>query len=158
MGPSVTIGALNRRWRSAPIKVVVFQCPCGAEAMQRFPLGARPQRRVMLVDVHVSSMNTSFSTSNLGNASTHARRRVGRHKSQLRLHLNTDRGIGGHDTYFKQFGRVAPVSGESYQADGARPERSRRIPRNWGPGRLPTSPSPDSRLCRSFPQQSANSI
>src|SRR5258708_2323235 len=74
MGPSVTIGAVNFRWRSAPTKVVVFQCPCGAEAMQRLPLGARPQRRVMLVDVHVSSINTSFSTFILGNASTHARR------------------------------------------------------------------------------------
>src|SRR5664279_25942 len=74
IGPSVTIGAVNRRRRSAPTKVVVFQCPWGAEAMQRLPLGARPQRRVMLVDVHVSSINTSFSTSIPGNDSTHARR------------------------------------------------------------------------------------
>jgi len=42
--------------------------------MQRLPFGERPQRRVMLVDVHVSSMNASFSTSIFGNASTHARR------------------------------------------------------------------------------------
>ena len=42
--------------------------------MQRLPLGARPQRRVMLVDVQVSSINTSFSTSIPGNDSTHARR------------------------------------------------------------------------------------
>src|SRR5271157_4682160 len=74
IGPSVTIGAVNLRRRRAPTKVVVFQCPWGAEAMQRLPLGARPQRRVMLVDVHVSSMNTSFSTSIRGKASTHARR------------------------------------------------------------------------------------
>src|SRR5664280_1643876 len=74
MGPSVTIGAVNRWRRRAPTKVVVFQCPCGAEAMQRLPLGARPQRRVMLVDVHVSSINTSFSTSIPGSASRHARR------------------------------------------------------------------------------------
>src|SRR5665213_543508 len=74
MGPSVTIGAVNRRRRKAPTKVVVFQCPCGAEAIQRLPLGARPQRRVMLVEVQVSSMKTSFSTSMLGNASAHARR------------------------------------------------------------------------------------
>src|SRR5271170_7519209 len=74
MGPSVTIGAVNLRWRRAPTKVVVFQCPCGAEAIQRLPLGARPQRRVMLVDVHVSSINTSFSTSIAANDSTHARR------------------------------------------------------------------------------------
>src|ERR1035437_10986137 len=74
MGPSVTIGAVNRWRRRAPTKVVVFQCPCGAEAIQRLPLGARPQRRVMLVDVHVSSMNISLSTSIPGNASTHALR------------------------------------------------------------------------------------
>jgi hypothetical protein len=42
--------------------------------MQRLPLGARPQRRAMLVDVHVSSMNTSFYASIPGNASAHARR------------------------------------------------------------------------------------
>src|SRR5271165_208150 len=74
MGPSVTIGAVNRLRRRAPTKVVVFQCPCGAEAIQRLPLGARPHRRVMLVDVHVSSIKTSFSTSIPGNASTHPRR------------------------------------------------------------------------------------
>src|SRR5580704_17694854 len=74
MGPSVTIGAVNWLRRRAPTKVVVFQCPCGAEAMQRLPFGDHPQRRVMLVDVHVSSMNVSFSTSIVGNASTHARR------------------------------------------------------------------------------------
>src|ERR1035438_9123577 len=68
------MGAVNLRLRRAPTKVVVFQCPCGAGAIQRLPFGARPQRRVMLVDVHVSSMNTSFSTSILGNASSHARR------------------------------------------------------------------------------------
>ena len=42
--------------------------------MRRWPFGARPQRRVMVVDVHVSLMNTSFSGFIRGNASTHSRR------------------------------------------------------------------------------------
>jgi len=42
--------------------------------MHRCPLGARPWLRVILVDAHVSSINTSLSTSSLGRSSLHLRR------------------------------------------------------------------------------------
>src|SRR4030066_1638042 len=56
------------------MKVVVFQCPCGAEATQRSPFGARPRVRVISVLAPVSSRNTSFAMSSVGWASIHARR------------------------------------------------------------------------------------
>lgn len=49
--------------RSAPVKVVVFQWPCGTPARQRSPRGARPRRRAILVDSPVSSIKTSFAGS-----------------------------------------------------------------------------------------------
>ena len=40
-GPSSTIGAVRPDKRSAPVKVAVFQCPCGIGARQRCPRKAR---------------------------------------------------------------------------------------------------------------------
>ena len=42
MGPSSTMGAVMPVRRSAPTKVVVFQCPWGTPARSRRPLGERP--------------------------------------------------------------------------------------------------------------------
>ena len=39
-GPSSTMGAVMPEQRSAPVKVVVFQCPCGTAARQRLPRSA----------------------------------------------------------------------------------------------------------------------
>ena len=39
MGPSMTQGALIRSWRSAAMKVMVFQWPKGADASRRCPHG-----------------------------------------------------------------------------------------------------------------------
>jgi len=43
-----------------PVKVVVFQWPCGTPARQRSPQGARPRTRAILVDRPVSSMKASL--------------------------------------------------------------------------------------------------
>jgi hypothetical protein len=48
---------------------VVFQCPCGADAIRRSPRGARPRVRVMLVLVQVSSRKISCAGSSRGCAS-----------------------------------------------------------------------------------------
>ncbi len=58
MAPPSTMGAVIALRRSAPTKVVVFQCPCGRDA--------RPQRLAILVDAPVSSTNTSLSGSRQG--------------------------------------------------------------------------------------------
>src|SRR5690606_21814974 len=42
--------------RSAPVKVVVFQCPCGIAALQRRPFTARPYSRAILVEAPGSSI------------------------------------------------------------------------------------------------------
>ena len=62
--------------RKAPVKVMVFQWPCGIGARQRSPRGARPRRRVILVDTDVSSMKTSRAGSRSGWPSNHASRRA----------------------------------------------------------------------------------
>src|SRR5580700_1819357 len=59
MGPSNRQGASMRSLRKAARKVAVFQRPCGTLSTSRWPFGAQPRRRVMLVFVHVSSMNTN---------------------------------------------------------------------------------------------------
>src|SRR5580704_16093640 len=59
MGPSNRQGAAMRPARKAARKVAVFQRPCGTLSTSRWPFGAQPRRRVMLVFVHVSSMNTN---------------------------------------------------------------------------------------------------
>ena len=48
-----------RSLRKAARKVAVFQRPCGTLSTSRWPFGAQPRERVMLVFVHVSSMNTN---------------------------------------------------------------------------------------------------
>src|SRR5215471_11403032 len=58
MGLSMTQGALIRSWRSAAMKVMVFQWPKGAAAMRRWPLGPQPRNGAMLVLIHVSSIKT----------------------------------------------------------------------------------------------------
>ena len=62
------------RKKSAPVKVVVFQWPCGTPARQRSPRGARPRSRAILVDSPVSSMKTSFAGSRSSWLSNQARR------------------------------------------------------------------------------------
>ncbi len=62
--------------RSAPVKVVVFQCPCGTEARHRSPRRARPRNRAILVEAPVSSMKTRCSGSRSGWAANQARRRA----------------------------------------------------------------------------------
>src|SRR6218665_1216341 len=74
IGPSKTIGAVTAFTRKPAMKVVIFRWPCGTLAMQRCPFGERPRVRVMLVDVPVSSRNTSFVASSAGWLSFHATR------------------------------------------------------------------------------------
>jgi len=59
MGPSNRQGASMRSLRKAARKVAVFHLPCGTLSTSRWPLGAQPRRRVILVFVQVSSMKTS---------------------------------------------------------------------------------------------------
>jgi hypothetical protein len=49
MAPSNTPAAEMRSQRNAAITVEVFQWPCGTAATRRWPRGARPRSRVMLV-------------------------------------------------------------------------------------------------------------
>ena len=37
-----------------PTKVTVFQCPCGIAARQRWPFGAQPRKRAILVESPLS--------------------------------------------------------------------------------------------------------
>jgi len=52
-------------WRSPATKVIVFQCPWGTRLINRSPRRQRPRSRTMLVEVEVSSMNTSRAGSNM---------------------------------------------------------------------------------------------
>src|SRR5260221_6320935 len=65
MAPSSTNGAVTRLFRNAAINVTVFQFPCSTFWTSRSPCGARPYRRVIVVDTLVSSMNTSLLGSSL---------------------------------------------------------------------------------------------
>jgi len=47
------MGAVRPVRRNAPVKVVVFQWPCGTGARQRCPRFARPRGRAILVDAPV---------------------------------------------------------------------------------------------------------
>ncbi|MER8849959.1 hypothetical protein NKH87_34780, partial [Mesorhizobium australicum] len=62
--------------RNAPVKVVVFQCPCGIGDRHRMPRFARPRRRAIFVDAPVSSIKTNRSGSRSGWALNQARRRA----------------------------------------------------------------------------------
>jgi hypothetical protein len=70
------IGAAMPESLRPATKVVVFQWPCGIAAHSRSPFGARPWRRAMLVEAHVSSMKTSRSGSSSGWPSNPSRRRL----------------------------------------------------------------------------------
>src|SRR5918993_3452384 len=59
IGPSITQGAVSPWQRSPATKVWVSQWPNGALAYRRCPFRQRPRRRVILVEVPVSSRNTS---------------------------------------------------------------------------------------------------
>src|SRR6266576_5721831 len=65
MAPSSTKGAVTRLLRNAAMNVTVFQFPCSTFWTSRSPCGARPYRRVIVVDTLVSSMNTSLLGSSL---------------------------------------------------------------------------------------------
>src|SRR6266566_1309783 len=65
MAPSRTKGAVTRLLRNAAMNVTVFQFPCSTFWTSRSPCGARPYRRVIVVDTLVSSMNTSLLGSSL---------------------------------------------------------------------------------------------
>src|ERR1700760_2574268 len=65
MGPSSTKGATIARLRRPATKVIVFQWPCGTWSINRSPRGQRPRSRTMLVEVAVSSRNTSRAGSNM---------------------------------------------------------------------------------------------
>ena len=82
IGPSTTKGATILLWRRPATKVVVFQCPCGTWSINRMPRGQRPRSRTMLVEVAVSSMNTSRAGSNMP-CSRIQRRRAGHVRSLL---------------------------------------------------------------------------
>src|SRR3546814_1740175 len=55
------MGAVMPVKRNAPVKVVVFQWPCGIGDRHRAPRFARPRGRAIFVDAPVSSMNTNRS-------------------------------------------------------------------------------------------------
>jgi hypothetical protein len=74
IAPSRNSGALTAPTRRPALQVVVFQCPCGTEATQRSPTGARPRVRVMVVETPVSSRNTSCVTSSAGWCAGHSAR------------------------------------------------------------------------------------
>src|SRR6266542_3881264 len=56
IGPSSSIGAMKPASVRPPTKVTVFQCPWGMAAWQRWPRGAHPRRRVILVESPLSSI------------------------------------------------------------------------------------------------------
>src|SRR5262245_57748323 len=58
IAPSITKGATMPSWRKPATKVIVFQCPCGTDSINRSPRGQRPLSRTMFVLVAVSSINT----------------------------------------------------------------------------------------------------
>lgn len=70
------MGAVMPVKRRAPVKVVVFQWPCGTGERHRIPRLARPRSRAIFVEAPVSSMNTRCVGSRSGCASNQARRRA----------------------------------------------------------------------------------
>src|SRR4249919_4087144 len=65
IAPSITKGATIPSWRKPATNVIVFQCPCGTDAISRSPRGQRPLTRTMFVLVAVSSINTSRAGSSM---------------------------------------------------------------------------------------------
>src|SRR4030088_2006915 len=74
MARSMTNGAGMPAWRKPATKVRIFQCPHGTRPITRRPRLARPRSRAMLVEVPVSSMNTSRAGSRSGCAAIQAAR------------------------------------------------------------------------------------
>src|ERR1700704_5786144 len=74
MAQSMTNGAVMPSWRKPATKVRIFQCPHGTRPIIRRPRLARPRSRAMLVEVPVSSMNTSRAGSRSGCAAIQAAR------------------------------------------------------------------------------------
>src|SRR5215510_4543604 len=64
-----SLGRLSQQcipsWRKPATKVIVFQCPCGTDAINRSPRGQRPLSSTMFVLVAVSSINTSRAGSSM---------------------------------------------------------------------------------------------
>ena len=83
IGPSRTMGAVMLSTRSSPVKVDVFQCPCGTAARHRSTFRARPRSLAILVEAPVSSMNNRLCGSMSGYAANHARRRARLNKVPL---------------------------------------------------------------------------
>ena len=74
IAPSIRKGATIPSWRKPATKVIVFQCPCGTDAISRSPRGQRPLSRTMFVLVAVSSINTSRAGSSMPCSRTQRRR------------------------------------------------------------------------------------
>ena len=74
IAPSIRKGATIPSWRKPATKVIVFQCPCGTDAINRSPRGQRPLSRTMFVLVAVSSINTSRAGSSMPCSRTQRRR------------------------------------------------------------------------------------
>ena len=66
IGPSSSMGAMKPLSVRPPTKVTVFQWPCGIAAWQRWPRGAQPRKRAILVESPLSSMKIKFSGANSG--------------------------------------------------------------------------------------------
>ena len=74
IAPSIRKGATIPSWRKPATNVIVFQCPCGTDAISRSPRGQRPLSRTMFVLVAVSSINTSRAGSSMPCSRTQRRR------------------------------------------------------------------------------------
>lgn len=78
IAPSRTIGAVMPESLSAPVNVVVFQCPCGIGERHRSSQRAHPRSRDIFVLRPVSSMKTSRAGSRSNWPSNQSRRRFRR--------------------------------------------------------------------------------
>ena len=74
IAPSIRKGATIPSWRKPATNVIVFQRPCGTDAISRSPRGQRPLSRTMFVLVAVSSINTSRAGSSMPCSRTQRRR------------------------------------------------------------------------------------
>ena len=74
IAPSIRKGATIPSVCRQATNVIVFQCPCGTDAISRSPRGQRPLSRTMFVLVAVSSINTSRAGSSMPCSRTQRRR------------------------------------------------------------------------------------
>ena len=114
----------------APVKVVVFQCPCGMGARQRCPRLARPRRRASLVEAPLiafgaqPSMKTRCVGSRSGWVSNQASRRAatsGRSRSQACAVFFDGHGVAVEDAPDRARRKACAVLQEAstYPADFA---------------------------------------